>query len=66
MSDADASVFLHQSMTAVQIAEWCQRHGMYVRIDYTTGADGCLQALIQARREQPVDHVPAFLKRQAE
>lgn len=53
-------------MTAQQIAAWCERHQMYVRIDYTTGADGCLIAVIQARRELDPAHVPAFLKRQAE
>ena len=63
MSD---SVTLHPGMTALQIAEWCERHHMYVRIDYSTGADGCLIAVIQARRELPVDHVPAFHKRQAD
>jgi hypothetical protein len=60
-------ITLHPHMTALQIAEWCARHHMHVRIDYTTGPDGCLQALIQARREMPVpEHIPAFLKRQAE
>lgn len=61
-----ASITLHPGMTALQIARWCELHHMYVRIDYTTGPDGCLAAVIQARREIPVGHVPAFLKRQAE
>lgn len=60
------SITLHPGMTALQIAEWCQRHHMYVRIDYSTDAGGCLIAVIQARRELPVDHVPVFLTRQAE
>ena len=60
------AVTLHPNMTALQIAEWCQRHKMCVTIDYMTGVDGCLQPLIQARREVPEGHVPAFLKRQAE
>jgi hypothetical protein len=63
MTDA---ITLHPNMTALQIAEWCERYGMYVRIDYSTDADGCLQAVIQARREPPADHVPMFLKRQAD
>lgn len=60
------NVTLHPGMTAQQIAAWCQQHGMYVRIDYTTGADGCLIAVIQARRELADDHVPMFHRRQAE
>jgi hypothetical protein len=61
-----ADVQLHPNMTALQIAEWCQRYGMYVTIDYTTGPDGILQPLISARREADPNHVPAFLKRQAD
>jgi hypothetical protein len=60
------SITLHPGMTALQIAAWCERHQMYVRIDYTTGADGCLVAVIQARRELASDHVPCFHRRQAE
>jgi hypothetical protein len=62
----NGDITLHPHMTALQIAAWCERHKMFVRIDYSTGGDGCLIAVIQARREQPVDHVPAFLKRQAD
>lgn len=54
------------SMTAVQIAAWCQLHGMMVSINYTTGQDGCLVPLISARRELDPEHVPMFLRRQAE
>lgn len=54
------------SMTAVQIAAWCQLHGMSVSIDYTTGGDGCLVPLISARRELDPEHVPMFLRRQAD
>lgn len=60
------SITLHPGMTAQQIAEWCQRHHMFVRIDYTTDGDGCLIPVIQARRELPLDHVPAFHRRQAD
>jgi hypothetical protein len=59
-------VHLLPSMTAVQIAAWCQQHGMMVSINYTTGQDGCLVPLISARREVDPAHVPAFLRRQAE
>lgn len=63
MSD---SIHLHPGMTALQIAEWCQKHGMYVRIDYTTDGEGFLIPVIQARREIDPNHVPCFLRRQAE
>lgn len=59
-------VTLHPRMTAQEIAAWCERHGMFVMINYTTGADGVLQALITARREYEPGHVPAFHRRQAE
>lgn len=62
----NGDITLHPGMTALQIAEWCERHHMYVRIDYSTGADGCLIAVIQARREEPVEHVPMFHRRQAD
>jgi hypothetical protein len=62
----NGDVTLHPGMTALQIAAWCERHHMYVRIDYSTGADGCLIAVIQARREPPAGHVPMFHQRQAE
>lgn len=61
-----AELQLLPSMTAAQIAEWCAKHRMFVVIDYTTSADGFLQPLISARREPDPDHVPAFLRRQAE
>lgn len=54
------------NMTAAQIAAWCHQHGMSVSIDYTTGSDGCLIPLISARRELDPEHVPVFLRRQAE
>ena len=54
------------TMTAQQIAAWCQQHRMFVTIDYCTGPDGFLSPLITARREIDPDHVPAFLRRQAE
>jgi hypothetical protein len=60
------NVQLLHTMTAAQIAAWCQEHGMSVSIDYTTGGDGCLVPLIRARREIDPEHVPAFLRRQAE
>jgi hypothetical protein len=53
-------------MTALQIAAWCREHGMFVTIDWTTDRDGFLTPLMHARREVHPDHVPAFLKRQAE
>lgn len=59
-------ITLLPSMTAQQIAAWCQEHRMFVTIDYTTGPDGCLMPLIGARREVDPEHVPAFLRRQAE
>lgn len=59
-------VQLLPSMTAAQIAAWCQRHGMMVSINYTTGGDGCLIPLISARRELDSEHVPTFLRRQAD
>lgn len=59
-------IYLHPGMTALEIAAWCREHSMCVRIDYTTGPDGILTPLIQARREEPVEHVPMFLIRQAD
>jgi hypothetical protein len=59
-------VTLHPGMTALQIAAWCQRHRMFVTISWTIGAEGFLVPLLSARRELPLDHVPAFHKRQAE
>lgn len=59
-------VTLHPAMTALQIADWCQRNRMFVTINYTTDGDGCLQAIISASREHEPGHVPSFLKRQAE
>lgn len=61
-----ANVTLHPGMTALQIAAWCREHGMFVTIDWTTDRDGFLTPLMHARREVHPDHVPAFLKRQAE
>jgi hypothetical protein len=60
------NITLHRGMTAQQIAEWCRTHGMFVTIDWTTDRDGFLTPLMQARREVDPEHVPAFLKRQAE
>jgi hypothetical protein len=61
-----ARISLHPSMTAVQIAEWCATHRMYVVIDYTHDERGEVQAAIFARREPDPESVPAFLRRQAE
>ena len=61
-----SEITLHPKMTAVQIAQWCADHKMFVTINYTTGSDGVLQTLISATREYEADHVPAFLRRQAE
>jgi hypothetical protein len=61
-----ADITLLSTMTAAQIAAWCAQHGMMVQINYTTGADGCMLPLISARRELDPEHVPMFLRRQAE
>lgn len=61
-----ADVTLHPKMTAQEIAAWCERHKMYVTIDYTTGPDGILQPLITARREVDPNRLPCFFLRQAE
>lgn len=59
-------IALLPNMTAVQIAAWCQQYGMMVQINYSTGSDGCLIPLIFASREVDPEHVPTFLRRQAE
>lgn len=63
MSD---DITLLPSMTALQIAAWCAQHKMFVTINYTTDAQGFLAPLITARREYEPNHVPMFLRRQAE
>lgn len=61
-----ADLLLHPGMTAVAIAEWCQRHNMFVILDFTTGPDGILIPLLQPRPQPDLEHVPAFLRRQAD
>ncbi len=61
-----SDVTLHPAMSAQQIAEWCAKHKMFVTIDYVIGADGFCAALISARREPDPDHIPIFLRKQAE
>lgn len=60
MSKPELIVIL-PAMTVAEIAKLCERHDAYVRIESNAGK---VYAYMEANRE--ADHIPVFLRRQAE
>lgn len=54
-------ILIMPTMTVAEIGELCKRHDAYVRIEHTCGK---LYAYMEPHRED--EHIPVFLRRQAE